>query len=128
MPHLHRLPAVVVVIAVVGLSQAGAQTQAASGSETQMVNSEGAERVTIPGPLRSFERMAGISQKVSSDEILPLLTRNVYVQGYIGWQEHGRAADILLFFGAYVNQARELSTQAGADVTSQIPDCPLAEA
>src|SRR5215471_3483053 len=31
--------------------------------------------ITIPGPLRSFLRMAGISQKVSLDEVLPFLAR-----------------------------------------------------
>src|SRR5437016_2547653 len=34
----------------------------------------------IPGPLRSFLRMAGISQKVAPEEVLPLLGRNVYMQ------------------------------------------------
>jgi hypothetical protein len=128
MPHLLRLPAFVVVISVVGFCQAGAQTQAASGSQTQMANSEGGGQVTIPGPLRSFLRMAGISQKASSDEILPLLARNIYVQGYVGWQEHGRATEFLVLLGRYVNQARELSTLAGAEGTIQIPDCAHAEA
>jgi len=40
--------------------------------------------VVTPGPLRSFLRMAGISQKVSSEEVLPLLARNVFAQGYQG--------------------------------------------
>ncbi|HYK50819.1 MAG TPA: hypothetical protein VEU94_13920 [Terriglobales bacterium] len=38
--------------------------------------------VSIPGPLRSFLRMAGISQKISAEEVLPLLARNVAVEGY----------------------------------------------
>jgi len=37
---------------------------------------------TIPGPLRSFLRMAGISQKIAPEEVLPLLSRNVFMQGY----------------------------------------------
>ena len=40
------------------------------------------ETATIPGPLRSFLRMAGISQKVSPDDVLPLLARNVFMEGY----------------------------------------------
>src|SRR6516164_1610888 len=40
--------------------------------------------VAIPGPLRSFLRMAGISQKVAPDEVLPLLARNVFQRGYEG--------------------------------------------
>jgi len=39
------------------------------------------DMVMIPGPLRSFLRMAGISQKVSPDDVLPLLARNVYLHG-----------------------------------------------
>src|SRR5713101_7780676 len=41
-------------------------------------------RITIPGPLRSFLRMAAISQKVSPEEVLPLLARNVVVNGFQG--------------------------------------------
>ena len=40
--------------------------------------------VNVPGPLRSFLRMAGISQKISAEEVLPLLARNVAVEGYQG--------------------------------------------
>src|SRR5215813_2413224 len=82
--------------------------------------------VVIPGPLRSFLRMAGISQKVSSDEILPLVARNVYVQGYEGWQEGGRATEFLILLGRYVNQARELADLAGPDSTIRVPSCDQA--
>src|SRR5579875_2954325 len=43
--------------------------------------------ITIPGPLRSFLRMAAISQKISANEVLSLLARNVTMEGY-GW--HGK--------------------------------------
>jgi hypothetical protein len=62
--------------------------------------------IVIPGPLRSFLRMAGISQKVSSEEVIPLVARNVYVQGYQGWQEGGRPTEFLILLGRYVNQAK----------------------
>src|ERR1700722_6765907 len=32
----------------------------------------------IPGPQRSLLRMAGISQKIRGDKVLPLLRRNVF--------------------------------------------------
>ena len=35
----------------------------------------------IPGPLRSFLRLAGISQKIGPEEVLPLLGRNVFKIG-----------------------------------------------
>src|SRR5437763_4838665 len=67
----------------------------------------------IPGPLRSFLRMAGISQKASPEDVLPLLARNVYVQGYQGWQEHGRPTEFLILLSRYVSQAKELAALAG---------------
>ena len=79
--------------------------------------------ITIPGPLRSFLRMAGISQKVSSEEIVPLLARNVYVQGYQGWQEGGRPTEFLILLGRYVNQAKELAALAGTDGDIRIASC-----
>ncbi len=69
--------------------------------------------VIVPGPLRSFLRMAGVSQKISSNDVLPLLARNVYVQGYEGWQERGRPTEFLILLGRYVSQAKELAALAG---------------
>src|ERR1700685_4329120 len=40
------------------------------------------EEASIPGPLRSFLRMAAISQKITPEEVLPLLARNVVMSGY----------------------------------------------
>jgi len=50
---------------------------------TQVGSPESAN-VAIPGPLRSFLRMAGISQKVAPEEVMPLLARNVFELGYQG--------------------------------------------
>ena len=82
--------------------------------------------ITIPGPLRSFLRMAGISQKVSPEEVLPLFARNVYVQGYIGWQDRGSPTEFLVLLGRYVNQAKELAALAGTDGMIRISDCEQA--
>jgi hypothetical protein len=84
--------------------------------------------IVIPGPLRSFLRMAGISQKVSSEEILPLVARNVYVQGYQGWQEGGRPTEFLILLGRYVNQAKELAALAGPDGMIRVASCDQAGA
>src|SRR5437667_11904369 len=54
------------------------------GQTSEVVMPRSSFEVVIPGPLRSFLRMAGISQKVSSEELLPLLARNVFAQGYQG--------------------------------------------
>jgi len=66
---------------------------------------------TIPGPLRSFMRMAGISQKVAPEEVLPLLGRNVFAQGY----EESRPTEFLVLLRRYIVQARELTTFAAAN-------------
>ena len=63
----------------------------------------------IPGPRRSFLRMAGISQKVASEELLPLLSRNVFTQGYQGTSQ---PTEFLILLRRYVVQARELASLA----------------
>jgi len=67
------------------------------------------EQVVIPGPMRSFMRMAGISQKVTPDEVLPLLSRNVFTEGYQG---SSQPTEFLILLKRYVAQARELSALA----------------
>src|SRR4051812_5944017 len=79
--------------------------------------------VMIPGPLRSFERMAGVSQKVAPAQVLPLLARNVYVQGYVGWQDRGTPTEFLILLGRYVNQAKELAALAGSSEVIHISGC-----
>ena len=102
-----------------------AQTQQAATSEQNTVSQS--ERpiseVTIPGPLRSFLRMAGISQQAPLEEVLPLFARNVYVQGYVGWQDRGRPTEFLILLGRYVNQAKELADMAGPAETIHVPNC-----
>src|SRR3989442_7541325 len=68
--------------------------QGAQTSEAVMARSS--SDVVIPGPLRSFLRMAGISQKVSPEEVLPLLARNVFAQGYQGWHGRGGRNEVLI--------------------------------
>jgi hypothetical protein len=83
--------------------------------------------VAIPGPLRSFLRMAGISQKISTEEVLPLLARNVAVEGYQGRKDRtGRATEFLILLKRYVEQARQLVTLAGPEGTIRIPSCDQA--
>ncbi|MGC2193153.1 MAG: hypothetical protein WA628_00660 [Terriglobales bacterium] len=76
--------------------------------------------ISIPGPLRSFLRMAGISQKISREDVLPLLARNVYMQGYEG---ANRPTEFLILLNRYVQQARELSTLAGPEEVLRISTC-----
>jgi hypothetical protein len=79
--------------------------------------------VVIPGPLRSFLRMAGISQKVAPDEVVPLLAHNVFAQGYEGSRDGGRPTEFLILLSRYVHQARELAVLAGPDGSIRVSNC-----
>ena len=79
--------------------------------------------LVIPGPLRSFLRMAGISQKITPDDVLPLLGRNVFAQGYEG---SSRPTEFLILLSRYVQQARELSSLVGPDATIRVANCEQA--
>jgi hypothetical protein len=83
--------------------------------------------ITIPGPLRSFLRMAAISQKVTPEEITPLLARNIFLLGYEGSQTQGRPTEFLVLLNRYVQQARDLTALAGSEGVIRITDCKQAE-
>jgi len=77
------------------------------------------EMVAIPGPLRSFLRMAGISQEVMPDEVLPLLARNVSLHGY----EVGAETEYLVLLRRYVDFARELRQFGDAQGIIHVDNC-----
>jgi hypothetical protein len=81
--------------------------------------SHSVEMVAIPGPLRSFLRMAGISQKVSPDDVLPLLARNSYLIGYYETTQ----TEFLRLLSRYLHQARELQVLAGTSGTIHVVNC-----
>jgi hypothetical protein len=85
-----------------------------------------AETVTIPGPLRPFLRMAGISQQILPQDVLPLLARNVLTRGYHGWQDNHAPTEFLVLLSRYVEQARELTKLAGADAVIRVSNCDQA--
>ena len=91
-------------------------TRTASGGRSA---SRAGDSVIVPGPLRSFLRMAGISQKISTVDVMPLLARNVYMQGY----SRGKATEFLVLLDRYVQQARELQVLAGANATIHVEGC-----
>jgi hypothetical protein len=81
------------------------------------------ETISIPGPIRSFLRMAAISQKVSPEEITPLLARNVFLLGYEGPQTQAHQTEFLTLLNRYVQQARELVTLAGSENAIHVTNC-----
>lgn len=77
------------------------------------------EKVAIPGPLRSFLRMAGISQEVPVDQVLPLLARNTYLLGY----NESTQTEFLRLLNRYLHQAKELQILAGTNGTIHVENC-----
>jgi hypothetical protein len=69
--------------------------------------------------LRSFLRMAGISQKASAEETLPLLANEVNLRGYF----HGRPTEFLILLMRYLQQARELTVLAGSQRVITVSNC-----
>jgi hypothetical protein len=100
-----------------------------SSGSSQEVSAPSADSVTlsIPGPLRSFLRMAGISQKISPEEVAPLLARNVFQMGYDGQEPKRHPTEFLLLLIRYVQQARELSALAGPDGVLRVSTCDEAK-
>jgi len=83
-----------------------------------------AQDFPIPGPLRSFLRMAGISQQIPVTEVLPSLSWNVSA---LGFQGSDRPTEFLVLLRRYVVQARELTDLAGADGVIRISNCEEAK-
>lgn len=100
----------------------GAASPRSPASEKRGVESHQAT-TTIPGPMRSFLRMAAISQKVSPDEVMPLLSRNVFLTGYTGSGRRGEPTEYLLLLRRYVQQARELAALAGPAGVIRVSNC-----
>jgi hypothetical protein len=75
--------------------------------------------LTLPGPLRSFLRMAGISQKATPPEVIPLLAHRVYLNGYEGSQP----TEFLLLLERYLRQAHELQALAGGSNAIHVGGC-----
>jgi hypothetical protein len=99
-----------------------------TGATTSAADPESSEAtIQIPGPLRSFLRMAGISQKAAPDEVIPLLARNVFLLGYEGPSAHVRPTEFLILLSRYVQQARELDVMAGAEGVLRVANCEQAK-
>src|SRR5437016_9100259 len=94
-----------------------------SSGDTPGSPSFSSAEITIPGPLRSFLRMAGISQKASPDEVLSLLSHEVRVRAY----DRGRPTEFLVLVRRYLQQARELVILAGPQGTLRVSNCEEAK-
>lgn len=81
--------------------------------------------ITIPGPIHSFERMAGLPWATDPAEIMTALARNIIVNGYQA-TANGEAlepTEYLKLVSRYLSQARELETLAGQAQELRIEAC-----
>ena len=88
-----------------------------------------AQTIEIPGPLRSFSRMAALSPDLNVEEILPALARNVVTNGYQA-STSGEAlepTEYMKLIMRYLSQARELSKLAGDAAAIRIQTCESTE-
>jgi hypothetical protein len=111
--------AAVVCVSVCCFTNAALAAPSPAPPDKSAIPSEPVETVVIPGPLRSFMRMAAVSQKVSPEDVLPLLARNVFMQGY----QRGTPTEFLILLQRYVQQARELQILAGPTNMIHVANC-----
>lgn len=81
--------------------------------------------IEIPGPLRSFARMAALSPDLSPSDLLPALARNIITNGYRATtaNEALEQTEYLKLVIRYLSQARELERLAGPSKTLRIDMC-----
>lgn len=81
--------------------------------------------IQIPGPLRSFSRMAALSPELPPQELLLGLARNVVTNGYqaLSGAEGLEQTEYLKLVVRYLSQARELEKLAGDSKTIRIEAC-----
>lgn len=96
---------------------APADSTNASGSEQQFI--------AIPGPLRSFARMAALSPDLKPEDLLASIARNVVTSGYqaVASQDALEPTEFLKLITRYLGQARELEKLAGAEKVIKIAQC-----
>ncbi|HOL72967.1 MAG TPA: hypothetical protein PLA43_14565 [Bryobacteraceae bacterium] len=81
--------------------------------------------ITIPGPLRSFARMAAVSADVTGADLMPALARNVITNGYqaTSGSDSLEPTEYMKLIQRYLSQARELEKLAGEQKTIRIDAC-----
>jgi hypothetical protein len=88
-------------------------------------NRESRSTIAIPGPMRSFSRMAALSPDLGPQDVLPALSRNVVTNGYQagGGSEGLDQTEYLKLVIRYLSQARELEAMSGKDHFLRIETC-----
>jgi hypothetical protein len=91
----------------------------------QPAATEKAQVILIPGPLRSFARMAALAPDVHPEDLMSALARNIVTNGYqaTASNEALEQTEYLKLIVRYLTQARELEKQAGTDKVIKIDSC-----
>ncbi len=81
--------------------------------------------IEIPGPIRSFARMAALSPDLNPEDLLPALGRNVVTNGFqaASSNESLEPTEYLKLVVRYLSQARELTKLAGESKTIKVETC-----
>jgi hypothetical protein len=88
------------------------------------------QTVSIPGPMRSFARMAALSPDLSPQDVIGALARNIVTNGYQASNNNEalEQTEYLKLVVRYLTQARELEKLAGAtDKTIRVDTCESAQ-
>ena len=85
--------------------------------------------IMVPGPLRSFARMAALSPDLTPDDMLPALARNIVTNGYQATNsaEGLEQTEYLKLVVRYLSQARELEKLSGGPKQIRIETCESAQ-
>jgi hypothetical protein len=125
--HKQQHAAVARRMAELSLLQGGRAGGApAAGPSAPPANPAGDRQyVEIPGPLRSFGRMAAVASDSLPEDVLPALARNVVTNGFQA--AHSNEAleqtEYLKLVHRYISQAREIEKLAGADKILHLENC-----
>jgi hypothetical protein len=93
--------------------------------QATVVPQEKRQTIAIPGPLRSFSRMAALAPEISPDDVLPALARNVVTNGYqaAGSNDVLEQTEYLKLVIRYLSEARELEKLADSNGLIKIETC-----
>src|SRR5579863_7376350 len=93
------------------------------------VQSSAQNFVEIPGPLRSFSRMAALSPDLDTQDTLASLARNITINGYQATRanETLEPTEYLKLVIRYLSQARELERISGPEKVIRIDMCESAQ-
>jgi hypothetical protein len=85
--------------------------------------------IEIPGPLRSFARMAAVSPDIAPEDVIGVLAHNIVLNGYSATRanETLEPTEYLKLVMRYLSQAREIEKLAGPGKTLTVEMCESAQ-